>query len=115
MKYQVLFGVRAKKDILGLYDYIAEQSSPERAEKYLARIERWCEGLRTFPVRGVLCNDIRKGLRVAGFERRVSIGFQITGTAVIILRILYGGRDLLEIDFAAETELEIDPQSESES
>jgi toxin ParE1/3/4 len=35
-----------------------------------------------------------RGLRVAGFERRVAIAFHIAPDTVTIDRILYGGRDL---------------------
>ena len=99
MKYRVLFGAKAKKDILSIYSYIAEKAEPETAEKYIARIERWCTRLETFPQRGVNRDDIRKGMRIGGFERRVSIGFYIKGDTVRILRVLYGGRDLSRIDF----------------
>ena len=34
------------------------------------------------------------GLRIVGFERRISIAFGISGDTVIFYRFLYGGRDL---------------------
>jgi plasmid stabilization system protein ParE len=37
---------------------------------------------------------IRPGLRTAGYGRRVTGAFQVTVTDVIILRALYGGRDV---------------------
>src|SRR4030088_3019101 len=46
-----------------------------------------------FPERGTRRDDLRPGLRVTGFERRVTIAFHVTAEAVIIDRILYGGHD----------------------
>ncbi len=34
------------------------------------------------------------GLRTFGIDRRVTVAFRIDGQEVVILRILYGGRDL---------------------
>jgi toxin ParE1/3/4 len=39
-------------------------------------------------------DDVRPGLRVVGFERRVTVAFQVAGDNLTILRILYAGRDL---------------------
>ena len=39
-------------------------------------------------------DDIRTGLRIIGFERRVSIAFHVETATVVINRILYGGRDV---------------------
>jgi hypothetical protein len=40
-----------------------------------------------------LRDDILPGLRVVGFERRVTIAFLITADAVLIEGVFYGGRD----------------------
>lgn len=94
MKYRVEFNPEARADLLDLYNYIAEQSGEDRALAYISRIEEACMGLETFPLRGKLLKGIRPGLRVFGFERRVSIAFQVNPEVVTIFRILYGGRDL---------------------
>ena len=52
-------------------------------------------------MRGMARDDLRPGLRVVGFRRRVTIAFAITEETVEILGIYYGGRDyeaLLSID-----------------
>lgn len=94
MKHRVEFNPEARTDLLNLYDYIAEQSGEERALAYIARIEDACLSLQTFPRRGKFCKGVRPGLRVLGFERRVSIAFQVNPGVVTIFRILYGGRNL---------------------
>lgn len=50
--------------------------------------------LSQFPERGNRRDEISKGLRTFGLDRRVTIAFRIDGTTVSIVRILYGGRDL---------------------
>ena len=97
MTCQVLFSQEAEQDLLDLYDYIAARDGARRAIAYIERIHAWCESLRTFPRRGTTRDDIRPGLRTAGFERRVTIAFQVAADAVIILRILYGGRSPEEL------------------
>jgi toxin ParE1/3/4 len=49
--------------------------------------------LATFPQRGTRHDDISRGLRTIGFERRDTIVFQVTRAEVAIVRICYGGRD----------------------
>ena len=94
MNYRVLFSPEAQADLEELYDYIAGRSGEERALGYIERIEEWIVRLESFPERGNRRDDIRPGLRVAGYERRVSIAFQVEAESVTILRILYAGRDL---------------------
>jgi len=94
--HRVVFSPEASEDLLGLYDYISARSGGVQALRYIERIERWCEGLRRFPERGVVRDDIRSGVRVMGFERRVTIAFRVLPDTVTILRILYSGRDLLK-------------------
>src|SRR5579863_8586630 len=49
--------------------------------------------LRTFPRRGTQRDDLLPGLRVTGFERRVTVAFVVTDAAVLIEGIFYGGQD----------------------
>jgi len=90
----VVFTPEAQNDLLDLFDYIADRSSPSRALGYMNRIEKVCMGLKTLPERGTRRDDLRPGLRVIGFERRVLIAFRVSPDSVAILRILYGGRDV---------------------
>lgn len=94
MTYKVIFSPEARGDLIELYDYIADHASPETALTYLTRIEACCLDLTTFPERGTPRDDLAPGLRTMGFERRVTIAFQVAPAAVTVIRILYGGRDL---------------------
>jgi toxin ParE1/3/4 len=91
--HKVEFRDEALADLVALYDYIASQNSPEIAIVYVRRIRVACMGLATFPERGRRRDDILPGLRVIGFERRVSIAFRVFKTRVEIVTIAYGGRD----------------------
>lgn len=64
------------------------------ADAYVGRIIDFCKGLATFPLRGIKRDDVLAGLRVTGFERRVSIAFVVTAEEVLIEGNFYGGRDL---------------------
>ena len=94
MKYSIVFTPEAKNDLLDLYEYIAEHSSTTRAMHYIERIEKICMSLQALPERGTRRDDLRPGLRVMGFERRVLIAFRVSPNSVAILRILYGGRSV---------------------
>lgn len=90
----VVFSPEALGDLISLYDYIAADSGPVRAIGYIERIEDYCRKFDLAAQRGSRRDDVRPGLRVVGFERRVTIAFHVDATTVTIDRILYGGRDV---------------------
>ena len=94
MRYKVVFTPEAQRDLFEVFDYIAGRDGETRALKYIARIEKACQSLRTLPARGTLRKDLRPGLRVIGLERSGVIAFTVSSSSVAILRILYGGRSL---------------------
>ncbi len=92
-KHEIVFRPRAEADLFALYSYIAEKSGRAVAGAYIDRIEAACRALETFPRRGTRRDDIRSGLRTIGFERRATIVFQLLKAEVVVVRILFGGRD----------------------
>ena len=94
MTRTVTYAPEAEADLKRLYNYIAERSGLQRAASYVERIQDFCDGLAEFPERGRRHDDLRPGLRLAGFERRVAIAFAIVEEQVIVVRVLYGGRDV---------------------
>ena len=80
--------------MIELYGDIALRDGAERAIGYIDRIESCYRNLSMFPDRGIRRDDLRRGLRTLGFERRAVIAFLVAADTVTILRILYGGRDL---------------------
>lgn len=95
---RVLFTPLGERQLDRLHRYITEQSGEQRADGYVARIITFCENLGMFPERGTKRDDLLPGLRTLGFERRVTIAFMVTGDAVLIEGVYYGGRDF-EADF----------------
>lgn len=94
MIYRVHLLPEAEDDLLHVYRYIAEAASPRIAQKYIDRIRLFLANFSRFPERGAVRDEIEPGLRIVGFERRVSIAFKVRGDAVVIVRILYAGRQL---------------------
>ena len=93
MTYQVVFAPEAETQLLDLYFHIENAASPDVAANYTEAIIKQCESLKTFPMRGVQRDDIRPGLRVFGFRKRVSIAFEVFGDVVTILGVFYGGQN----------------------
>jgi toxin ParE1/3/4 len=89
----IYFRPEAEADLVGLYDYIAEASGTRIAAGYIDRIEAACMALADFPERGTRRDDILRGLRTIGFERRATIAFRVLRTRVEIVTIAYGGQD----------------------
>ncbi len=94
MAHDVVFSLEAQADLIELYEFVAPRGGADRALAYVERIQATCVSLGRFPDRGTRRDDIRRGLRVIGFERRVTIAFHIISGQVVIDRILYAGRDL---------------------
>lgn len=92
MAYRIRFTPAAEADLRNIHRYIAEQASPSVARGYVNRILGFLSGFDLFPERGALRADIRPGLRIVGFERRVSIAFVVEAGDVVILRFLYAGQ-----------------------
>ena len=88
----IVFAPEARSDLLAIYDWVAAAAGPDVALSYLERIEVYCRRLDYAAERGQKRDDIRAGLRVLGFERRVAIAFSVDDTRVTILRLFYGGR-----------------------
>jgi toxin ParE1/3/4 len=90
---EVVFSPEARHDLLELYDWIAERAGDEVALGYVDRLESYCRGFEVASLRGRRRDDIRPGLRVTSFERRVASAFTVEANVVAILRLYYGGRD----------------------
>ena len=89
---RVILHPEAERDLSELYLYIAGQGSPLAAKAYVDRIVAGCAALSTFPQRGASRPDLGTGVRVVGFERRVSIVFAVRGDVVVVGGVFYAGR-----------------------
>ena len=88
----VVLSPEARDDLLTIYDWVAEVASPLVASDYLDRIETCLRGFDLASECGTLRDDIRPGLRIVGFERRLTIAFTVEEERVIILRLFQAGR-----------------------
>jgi len=76
---RVAFRPAAERDLAALYAFIRDANGgPEVAIGYVRRIRSFCEGLEPFPGRGVARDDIRPGLRLAHFEKRVVVALVLS-------------------------------------
>jgi len=95
MTCRVVFSPEAEEQLAALYNHIADAASPDIAARYTESIVRYCEKLHTFPIRGVMRDDIRPGLRIANYKKRTVIAFTVDAPAklVSIVGLYYGGQD----------------------
>lgn len=93
MSYRVVFSPESQEQLAELYRYIAEAASPDRAARYTEASVRYCESLRTFPLRGTQREDVRPGLRITNYRKRTVIAFAVDAEVVSIIGIFYGGQD----------------------
>lgn len=63
------------------------------AERYTSAIITYREELRTSTHRGIRRDDIREGLRVTNYRKRVVIAFDVDAAQVSVIGIFYGGQD----------------------
>ncbi len=89
---RVLLAPEAATDLEALYDWVARRASPEVALRYLERVEAFLRGLSVGSERGHVREDLRPGLRIVGFERRLTIAFVTDDETVTVLRVFSAGR-----------------------
>lgn len=93
MNYRVLFAPEAEEQLADLYRFIAAQASIEVADRYTDAIVDFCESLTVFPRRGTQRDDVRPGLRVTNYRKRVVIAFSVDANVISILGLFYGGQN----------------------
>lgn len=89
----VVFSPESEAQIVALYEYLAAHASPAIAEAYTNALVERCERLGETPLAGVARDDLRRGLRMTYFRRRVAIAYAVAVKTVTVLAIFYGGQD----------------------
>jgi toxin ParE1/3/4 len=92
-KRRVVFSPEAEADLEAIYDFFAEAAAPSVAISFVEKLETYCVGMALASERGHRRDDVRRGLRIVGFERRVTIALTVSAEAVNLLRIFYAGWD----------------------
>ncbi len=95
MTYTVILSPRACNQLVELDAYIAHAVSPDIATRYTDAIIDFCYSLGMFPQRGTRRDDIRPGMRITNYRKRIVIAFAVDdGTQqVSILGIFHGRQD----------------------
>ena len=83
----------ALNDLNHIFDVIAEMAGQATAAAYAEKLMIHCMKFDLASERGNRRDDIRPGLRISGYRRRITIAFTVSDTQVNILRIFYGGMD----------------------
>lgn len=89
----VIFAPEARADLVDLETWLLVRASARTAGAYIERIVDSCEALAIASERGHGRDDLKSGLRIVGFERRLTIAFAVRADRVEILRIFRAGRD----------------------
>lgn len=92
MSRELYYTPAARDDLEEIFWFIAADN-PRRARSYIAEIEACCQKLCTSPEIGVSRPDLRPGLRVFPFHRRIIIAYELPEGRLDILRIFSSGRD----------------------
>lgn len=91
--YRVVFSPEAEEQLIELYRYIARAASATIAKRFTDAIVAHCEDFADLPLRGRQRDDIRRGLRITSFRRRVVIAYAVFSEVVTIFGVFYGGQD----------------------
>ena len=83
----------AQQDLIHIYEVIAEMAGPATGAAYVEKLMDHCLTFDLASERGARRDNIRPGLRIIGYRRRVTIAFTVSDTQVVILRVFYGGVD----------------------
>jgi toxin ParE1/3/4 len=89
------FTSRAERDLVDIYDYIAEEN-PQAAIRVLNQIEKRCQSLCAHPKIGQQCDEISPGLRSVA-EGRYLIFYRLAPGEIQVIRILHRARDVTEL------------------
>ena len=91
---KVTFTPEATEALAELQRYIEEAASKTVAKRYVGEVVKFCENLGEFaPERGNRRDDLRPGLRVTNYKRRVVIAFAVELDQVAIIGVFSGGQD----------------------
>ena len=93
MAYRIVFTPEARDQLDHLHSYIASAADAEIALRFADGILDHIARLSEFPERGTPRDDLRPGMRILAWRRRVTIAFVVEESDVVVIGIFYGGRD----------------------
>ena len=84
----IRFSVRARADLRDIAAYTVQTWDAAQADRYLARLEGFCERLAAMPVHGRSCDEIRPGLLRAQQASHV-VFFRREAVGILVCRVLH--------------------------
>lgn len=90
---RVVLTPEAMDDLADIYNQIAVAGGMAVAASYIQRLRAYVNGFDIASERGTARPDLREGLRIIGFERRITITFAVFDEHVEILRFFRGGQN----------------------
>jgi len=91
---ELVYRLLAQDDLAEIYLRRAEIDGPAAAAELVSAIQDRCEGLTTFSERGTPRPEVGPGVRSIPFRRKAIIAYVVETDTVVIIGILYGGRDV---------------------
>jgi toxin ParE1/3/4 len=88
-----IFTIPSSRDLENILDYLAEQNSLNKAEDFLAKINKKCRTLANFPNMGKSRDELLPSLRSFPIDNYL-IFYRPINNGIEILRIVSGYRDL---------------------
>ena len=76
--------LEARDDLFALFGWIEAAAGTGVASNFIGRLEDYCRFFDLASERGARRDDIRRGLKVVGFERRIAIAFMVADGRVTI-------------------------------
>jgi toxin ParE1/3/4 len=94
--FRVVLAAETRRELRKLHNDIARKRSRRIAEGYIRRLKKFIQGLAIAPHRGQHRPGIRADQRTIGFERRVSVIFNVSDKrkVVNVVGIRYAGQEL---------------------
>ncbi|MDP6353479.1 MAG: type II toxin-antitoxin system RelE/ParE family toxin [Planctomycetota bacterium] len=93
---QVIHTPQAEVDLLEIWVYIAENSTPTTADRFLDSIADKCQILATAPATGQDRSDLTTELRSSPIGNYI-IFYRGIEDGIEVIRVLHGARDVREL------------------
>jgi toxin ParE1/3/4 len=89
----LIWSPEAEQDLFDISSYLTTEASATTADKYLRKIGRACERVRSRPLTGRARGEVMPGLRSVLVHPYVVI-YRVTASSVDVIRVLHQRRDV---------------------
>jgi toxin ParE1/3/4 len=89
----LVWSPEAEQDLVDIWDYLSAEASGSVADRQLRRLDDGFRSLSRHPFRGRPRGELAAGIRSA-LVRPYIIFYRVTETAIEVVRVLHGRRDI---------------------